>query len=162
MATRTHPAVGARARDVNTALQDALLRRAALSTRYENATERALRGKLAAATRHILTLVRDSHLLSGERLGFGLVDGGRQVRLQSLLRSIALILGHYVADSVLQVRDDLKAKATLDLQELPHVVNATLRAQSPKVKLQEYREDQPRDPKGSPTGRARRSSTPAP
>jgi SPP1 gp7 family putative phage head morphogenesis protein len=130
------PRTVARAADVNTALQDALLRRAVLGTRYENASEREMRQRLAQTTKHVLGLIQDAGLFTKERLGFGLVDPGRQARLQSLLKAIALALGHYVTGNVIQLRDDLKAKVALDLQELPHVVNATLRAQSPKVRLE--------------------------
>lgn len=136
--TRPH----ARARDVNTTLQDRLLQRALLQDRYANAADQAVQGLLTQTLTGVLSLVHNAGLFTTERLPgtFGLLLPGKREALDRLMLQIAGQVGRFVQGSVQVLSRDLPALATLELYQLPRVVQDVLDAALPQ-KLREAEGD---------------------
>ena len=122
-----------RARDVNTALQDLVLKRAVLQQRWENAAVADLHGPLATLRANILALVTHSGLYpevkrprDPQHGAFGFVDPSRYERVKHLIGEVGLQVAHFLHGAMGGLKKDLAALAQVELHAVPKEVQAIL------------------------------------
>ena len=108
--------------DLNTRIHRLLLRRAVERTRYENGTLKRLATSWREVESALLSLVDQSTLFSGTKVGFGFAvnrDG-----LASLLSDMAGVVGSGLSAQLEVLRADLRDLAEIELLELPLLLSA--------------------------------------
>jgi len=110
--------------DLNTRIHRLLLRRAAERTRYENGTLKRLALPWRETEAALLSLVEQSLLFDGARVGFGF--GINRDGLVALLGSIAGVIGSVLSVQLETLLADLRALAELQLLEVPRLIQGEM------------------------------------